>query len=51
MAMSVISIGNEFLPVLYLVATAISGKSALAQAHKTDIYRTGLTILLTIIYI
>jgi len=51
MAMSDIFGGNAFLPVLFLVATAISGKSVLPQAHKTDIYLTGLAILLTIIYI
>jgi cation:H+ antiporter len=33
------------------VATIISGKSAIPLAHKTDIYLTGLAILLTIIYI
>jgi cation:H+ antiporter len=51
MAMSDIFGGNAFLPVLFLVATAISGKSVLPQAHKTDIYLTALAILLTIIYI
>jgi cation:H+ antiporter len=51
MAMSDIFGGNAFLPVLFIVATAISGKSVLPQAHKTDIYLTGLAILLTIIYI
>ncbi|MCX6246956.1 MAG: sodium:calcium antiporter [Bacteroidetes bacterium] len=51
MAMSDIFGGNAFLPVLFMVATVISGKSVLPQAHKTDIYLTGLAILLTIIYI
>jgi cation:H+ antiporter len=51
MAMSDIFGGNAFLPVLFLVATVISGKSVLPQAHKTDIYLTALAILLTIIYI
>jgi cation:H+ antiporter len=51
MAMSDIFGGNAFLPVLFIVATALSGKSVLPQAHKTDIYLTGLGILLTIIYI
>jgi cation:H+ antiporter len=51
MAMSDIFGGNAFLPVLFLVASVISGKSVLPQAHKTDIYLTGLAILLTIIYI
>jgi len=51
MAMSDIFGGNAFLPVLFMVATVISGKSVIPQAHKTDIYLTGLAILLTIIYI
>jgi cation:H+ antiporter len=51
MAMSDIFGGNAFLPVLFMVATVLSGKSVLPLAHKTDIYLTGLGILLTIIYI
>jgi cation:H+ antiporter len=51
MAMSDIFGGNAFLPVLFMVATVLSGKSVLPQAHKTDIYLTGLAMLLTIIYI
>jgi len=51
MAMSDIFGGNAFLPVLFMVATVLSGKSVLPLAHKTDIYLTGLGILLTIVYI
>ena len=51
MAMSDIFGGNAFLPVLFMVATILSGKSVLPQAHKTDIYLTAIAILLTIIYI
>jgi cation:H+ antiporter len=51
MAISDIFGGNAFLPVLFMVATVLSGKSVLPQVHKTDIYLTGLGILLTIIYI
>ena len=51
MAMSDIFGGNGFLPVLFLVATAITGKAALPQAQKSDIYLTCLGILLTLVYI
>jgi cation:H+ antiporter len=51
MAISDIFGGNAFLPVLFMVATVLSGKSVLPLAHKTDIYLTALAILLTIIYI
>ena len=51
MAVSDIFGGNAFLPVLFIVATVISGKSVLPQAQKTDIYLTALAVLLTIIYI
>jgi cation:H+ antiporter len=37
--------------VLFLVATVISGRAVLPQAHDTDIYLTGLGILLTITYV
>ncbi len=43
--------GNAFLPVLFLVATLLSGQAALPQAKATDIYLTGLGALLTVIYI
>jgi cation:H+ antiporter len=39
--------GNAFLPVLFLMASLISGKAVLPQAQATDIYLTGLGILLT----
>lgn len=51
MAISDIFGGNAFLPVLFMVATVLSGKSVLPLVQKTDIYLTGLGILLTIIYI
>lgn len=51
MAMSDIFGGNAFLPVLFLLATLLSGKAVLPQAQKTDIYLTCLAMLLTIIYI
>ena len=51
LAMSDIFGGNAFLPVLFLVATLISGRPALPQAQDTDIYLTGLGILLTVVYV
>jgi cation:H+ antiporter len=43
--------GNAFLPVLFLVASLLSGSAVLPQAHNTDIYLTALGGLLTAVYI
>jgi cation:H+ antiporter len=43
--------GNAFLPVLFLLATVLSGQAVLPAAHKTDIYLTSLGILLSMVYI
>jgi len=43
--------GNAFLPVLFLMATLISGQAVLPQAQATDIYLAGLGVLLTTVYI
>jgi cation:H+ antiporter len=51
LAMSDIFGGNAFLPVLFLLASLLSGQAVLPQAQKTDIYLAGLGILLTTIYI
>lgn len=43
--------GNAFLPVLLLLlATAVSGKAILPNAHNSDLYLTALGALLTLIY-
>jgi cation:H+ antiporter len=51
LAVSDIFGGNAFLPVLFLVATLISGRAALPQAHDTDIYLAALGVLLTCAYL
>ena len=43
--------GNAFLPVLFLLATLVSGRAVLPNAHNSDIYLTGLGALLTVIYL
>ncbi len=43
--------GNAFLPVLFLLATVLSGQAVLPAAHKSDIYLTSLGILLTMVYL
>ncbi|WP_231121262.1 sodium:calcium antiporter [Motilibacter peucedani] len=50
LAMSDIFGGNAFLPVLFLLATLLSGKAVLPQAHASDIYLTAVAILLTLVY-
>jgi cation:H+ antiporter len=51
LAVSDIFGGNAFLPVLFLLATIVSGKAVLPHAQATDIYLAALGILLTCIYI
>ncbi len=43
--------GNAFLPVLFLMADLVSGQAVLPQAQKSDLYLTGLGVLLTAIYL
>jgi cation:H+ antiporter len=51
LAVSDIFGGNDFLPVLFLMATLLSGEAVLPAAQKTDIYLTALAILLTVVYL
>lgn len=51
LAVSDIFGGNAFLPVLFILATLISGESVLPQAQNTDIYLASLGALLTSVYI
>jgi cation:H+ antiporter len=51
LAISDIFGGNAFLPVLFLLATLLSGKAVLPQAHDTDIYLTAVGMVLTGVYI
>jgi cation:H+ antiporter len=51
LAISDIFGGNAFLPVLFLLATLMSGKAVLPHAQATDIYLAALGVLLTCVYI
>ena len=51
LAVSDIFGGNAFLPVLFLVASLLSGSAVLPQAQPTDIYLTALGIVLTVVYV
>jgi hypothetical protein len=40
----------DFLPVLFLIASLLSGTAVLPQAQSTDIYLAALGVLLTVVY-
>ena len=42
--------GNAFLPVLFLLASLLSGEAVVSQAQSTDIFLTGLGALLSVVY-
>ncbi|MGZ6585677.1 MAG: sodium:calcium antiporter [Solirubrobacteraceae bacterium] len=50
LAMSDIFGGNAFLPVLFVLVPLISGKAVLPHAQASDIYLTGVGMLVTIVY-
>jgi cation:H+ antiporter len=50
LAVSDIFGGNAFLPVLFLVASLITGRAVLPQAQASDIYLTAVGVLLTLTY-
>ena len=51
LAVSDIFGGNAFLPVLFLVATVISGEAVLPSADASNVYLTALAALLTLVYV
>lgn len=51
LAISDIFGGNAFLPVLFLLATVISGSAVLPRANAADIYLTAVAALLTLVYV
>lgn len=51
LAVSDIFGGNAFLPVLFLMASLISGQAVLPQLQPSDLYLTALGALLTAVYL
>jgi cation:H+ antiporter len=51
LAISDIFGGNAFLPVLFLVASLLSGAAVLPQAQRSDLYLAAVGVLLTVVYL
>jgi len=51
LAVSDIFGGNAFLPVLFLVATVISGQAVLPSADASNVFLTAVAALLTLVYV
>lgn len=51
LAVSDILGGNAFLPVLFLLATLVSGKAVLPNASAADLYLAALAVVLTSVYL
>lgn len=43
--------GNAFLPVLFLLANLLAGRSILTDAHHADIYLTALSVILCLVFL
>jgi cation:H+ antiporter len=51
LAISDIFGGNAFLPVLFFPAGLLSGQAVFPQLNDTDMYLTGLGVVLTCVYV
>ncbi len=42
--------GNAFLPTLFFLANILAGRSILTDAHKSDLYLVGLSLILVLLF-